>query len=59
MSVEIEKYKQAWEKFQNKIASLKKRRSEILENIYKKFDEQLLESVRKKIKEHGQRTSNN
>ena len=52
MSLETEKYKQAWKKFQDKMYSLKKRESEILENISKKIDQQKLESLRKKLKEN-------
>jgi hypothetical protein len=52
MPSEIEKYKQAWKKFQDKMASLAKRKSAILTNISKKFDQQQLESLRKKMKEH-------
>lgn len=50
MSDQIEKYKQAWKKFQEKMASLRKRRTEILENISKKLDQQKIESLMKKIK---------
>ncbi len=49
MSEETEKYKQAWKKFQDKMASLRKRRSEVLENISKKFDQQQIDKIRKKI----------
>jgi parvulin-like peptidyl-prolyl isomerase len=47
-----EKYKQAWKKFQDKMASLKKRRFEIFSNISKKLDEQKIESLRKKLENH-------
>jgi predicted ATP-binding protein involved in virulence len=50
MSEETEKYKQAWKKFQDKLLSLRKRKSEILENISNKSDQQKIESLRKKIK---------
>lgn len=45
-----EKYKQAWKKFQEKMISLRKKRSEILANIFSKFDQQKLEALRKKLK---------
>jgi predicted ATP-binding protein involved in virulence len=45
----IEKYKQAWEKFQNKMVSLKKRKHEILKTISEKLDKQHIEVLRKKI----------
>jgi len=50
MPEETEKYKKEWKKFRDKMASLRKRRSEILENILKKFDQQKIESLRKKLK---------
>lgn len=53
MSEETEKYKQAWKKFQDKMSSLKKRRLEILKNISKKFDQQKIESIRKKLQDHA------
>jgi hypothetical protein len=43
------KYKQAWKKFQDKMDSLKKRRSEILTNISAKFDQQKIEAIMNKI----------
>jgi hypothetical protein len=49
MSEKTEKYKQAWKKFQNKIASLRKRRFEVLKSISKKFDQQQIDKIRKKI----------
>jgi len=52
MSEETEKYKKALEKFHNKMASLRKRKSELLTNISKKFDQQQIESLRKKLKGH-------
>lgn len=48
----VEKYKQAWEKFQNKMASLKKRRYEILKTISEKLDKQHIEAIRKKMENH-------
>jgi hypothetical protein len=54
-----EKYKRAWEKFQNKMADLRKRRSEILTRISEKLDKQHKEALRKKLEEHEQRTSDN
>lgn len=47
-----EKYKQAWEKFQNKMMSLKKRRSDILTRISEKLDKQHIEALRKKMNDH-------
>lgn len=44
-----EKYKQAWEKFQDKMNSLKKRRSEILVRISAKLDQQKIEKIMKKL----------
>ncbi len=52
MLTEIEKHKQTRKKFQDKMASLRKRRIEILANISKKFDQQQLESLRKKLKDY-------
>jgi hypothetical protein len=49
MSEETEKYKQIWKKFQDKISFLKKRRSEVLKDISKKFDQQQIDKIRKKI----------
>lgn len=49
MPEEIEKYKQAWKMFRNKMASLRIKRFEILENISKKFDQQQIEKIRKKL----------
>jgi len=48
----VEKYKQAWKKFQDKMNLLKKRQAEILKNISKKFDEQRIEKIREKLKSH-------
>ena len=45
-----EKYKKAWEKFQNKMASLKKKRSDIFKRISEKSDQQKIEALRKKLK---------
>lgn len=53
MPAEIENYKQAWKKFQDKMAFLKKRKLEILANISKKFDQQKIEAIRKKLKNHA------
>ncbi len=47
-----EKYKKAWEKFQEKMASLKKRRHEILARISEKLDRQHIEKLRKKLEDH-------
>lgn len=48
----IEKYKQAWKKFQDKMTLLQKRQSEILENISHKIDQQHIEKIREKLKSH-------
>lgn len=45
----IEKYKSAWEKFQDKMTSLRKRRHEILMRISEKLDRQHMEKLRKKL----------
>jgi hypothetical protein len=47
-----EKYKQAWEKFQNKMADLKRRRHDILKRISEKLDKQHIEALRKKMNDH-------
>ena len=52
MPTEIEKYKEAWKKFQDKMVYLKRRKSEILANISNKFDQQKLEVLRKKLQKH-------
>lgn len=44
-----EKYQKAWEKFQNKIFSLRKKRSEIFKRISEKSDQQKIEALRKKL----------
>ncbi len=49
MPEETEKYKQAWKKFQEKMVSLRKRRSEVLKNISKKFDQQQIDKIRKRL----------
>lgn len=49
-----EQYKQAWEEFQNKMASLRKRRHEIFVRISEKLDQQHMEKLRKKLKNHEQ-----
>ena len=48
----IEKYKSAWQIFQDKIAELEKRRHAILTRISEKLDAQHLEKLRKKIEDH-------
>lgn len=53
MPTETEKYKQAWKKFQDKMVFLKKRKLEILASISKKFDQQKIEAIRKKLKDHA------
>jgi len=52
MPEQTEKYKQAWKKFQDKMESLKKRRSEIVVNISEKFDQQQIDKLRKKLQGH-------
>jgi len=47
-----EKYKQAWEKFQDTMTSLKKRRHEILTRISEKLDKQRIDVLRKKLEDH-------
>lgn len=47
-----EKYKEAWEKFQDKMADLKKRRHEILSRISEKLDKQHMEKLREKLQNH-------
>lgn len=48
----IDKYKQAWKKFQDRMALLRKRQSEILENISHKIDQQHIEKLRNKLQKH-------
>ena len=48
----VEKYKQAWEKFQNKMIDLKRRRHDNLKRISEKLDKQHIEALRKKIENH-------
>ena len=48
----IERYKKAWEVFQNTMAALRKRRNEVFRRISEKFDRQKMEKLRKKIEEH-------
>jgi|GEM_PF-1871247 len=49
----IEKHKQAWKKFQDKMTLLRKRQSDILENISHKIDQQHIEKLRNKLQKHG------
>ena len=49
-SEKIEKYKKAWEKFQAKMASLRKRQHAILTNIIEKLDKQKIDKLRDKLK---------
>lgn len=49
----IEKYKQAWIEFKSKMASLRKRRQEIMVGISNKLDAQQLDSLKKKLNIHG------
>ena len=48
----IAKYKSAWERFQNKMAELRKRRHEIFARISQKQDQKKMEELRKKIQDH-------
>jgi hypothetical protein len=48
----IVQYKNAWEKFQNTMADLRKRRHELLVRISEKLDAQHMEKLRKKMQEH-------
>jgi len=59
MPEETEKYKQAWKKFQEKMVSLRKRRSEVLKNISKKFDQQQIDKIRKRLDNYVWGTSRN
>lgn len=52
MSAETEKYTRAWEIFQEKMASLRKKRSEMVAKIFKKLDDRRIEILRDKLKEH-------
>jgi len=45
----MNKYQQAWEKFQNKMNDLRKRQKEVLLRIYNKLDQQKIENIRKKL----------
>lgn len=49
MPIEIEKYKQAWKKFQDTMLSLRKKRSEIFKRVSEKSDKQKIEALRKKL----------
>lgn len=48
----IEKYKQAWERFQNKMAELKKRQHDILTRISEDLDRQQMEKLKKQLEDH-------
>ena len=52
MSEETEKYKEARKKFKDKMVSLRNRRTGVLADISKKFDQQQLESVKKRLNIH-------
>ena len=45
----VEKYKKAWEKFKEKMLSLKKRRVEIFKRVSEKLDQQKIEAIMKKL----------
>jgi hypothetical protein len=49
-SEKIEKYKKAWEKFQDKMASLRKRRHDFFVRISEKLDKQKIDKLRDKLK---------
>ncbi len=46
----MNKYQQAWKKFQNKMNTLRKKQKEILVRIYNKLDQQKIEIIRKKLR---------
>ena len=46
----MNKYQQAWKKFQNKMNTLQKKQKEILVRIYNKLDQQKIEIIRKKLR---------
>jgi hypothetical protein len=48
--MDIEKYKQAWREFQNKMVDLKRRQSKTLASITKKLDQQKIDIIMKKLK---------
>lgn len=47
-----EKYRKAWDRFQDKIAELKKRKHEVLTRISEKLDKQHMEKLREKLQNH-------
>ena len=47
--IEIENYKKAWEKFQQKMAFLKKKQFEVLERINEKLDRRKMDKIREQI----------
>jgi len=47
--IEMEKYKKAWEKFQEKMASLKKRQLDILAKISEKMDRRKIDKIRESL----------
>jgi predicted nucleotide-binding protein (sugar kinase/HSP70/actin superfamily) len=48
--MEKEKIQKAWERFQNKMAELRKRRHKILMQISEKLDNQHMKALRNKLK---------
>lgn len=46
----IEKYQKAWEKFETKMASLRKRQQAVLARIIEKLDKQKLDKLRDKLR---------
>ena len=45
----MDKYQKAWEKFQNKMSSLRKKQREVLQRIFTQLDEQKIEIIRKNL----------
>jgi hypothetical protein len=48
----MEKNKQSWKKFQQKMNELQKKQAEILARISKKLDDQHIEKLRDRLKKH-------
>ena len=46
----MDKIQKAWEKFQTKMDSLKKRKLEIMKKISQKLDEQKIKALKEKLK---------
>ena len=45
----MDKYQKAWERFQCKMDTLRKRQKEVLARIFEKLDKQKIEAIRKKL----------